>query len=63
MFMKAVLTVLCTAGIAFYLRFSLALWTESRPRSRGYWVRLRVGSGEDAIAEAPDERKPVSRAA
>jgi hypothetical protein len=43
MFMKTVMTALCMAGIAFYVRF-LALWTESRPRSSG--LRLRLSSGE-----------------
>ena len=33
MFVKAVMTVLCTAGIAFYVRFLVALWNECEPRS------------------------------
>jgi hypothetical protein len=47
MFLKTVMTVLCMAGIAFYVRFLVALWNEREPRSSGYWVRLRVGSGGD----------------
>jgi hypothetical protein len=57
------MTVLCTAGIAFYVRFLVALCKECKPRSVGYWVRLGLGSGESAIAEPPQRRKPVTRAA
>jgi hypothetical protein len=35
----------------------------SKPRSSGYWVRLRLGSGETTIAELPKERKSMRRAA
>jgi len=55
--------VLCTAGIAFYVRFLVALCKECTPRRIGYWVRLRLGSGEDAIAELQQRKKPVTRAA
>jgi hypothetical protein len=63
MFVKTVVTVLCTAGIAFYVRFLVALCTECKPRSAGYRVRLRLGSGEDTIAELQERKKPVARAA
>ncbi len=63
MFVTAVMSVLCTAGIAFYVRFLVALCKECKPRSIGYWVRLRLGSGEDAIAELPEWRESVTRAA
>ena len=63
MFVTAIMTVLCTASIAFYVRFLGALCKECKPRSIGYWVRLRLGSGEDTIAELPERRKPVTRAA
>jgi len=63
MFVMAVMTVLCTAGIAFYVRFLVALCKECKPRPVGYWVRLRLGSGESTIAELPERRKPVTRAA
>ena len=63
MFLKSVMMLLCTAGIAFYVRFLVALYKESKPRSSGYWVRLRVGSGEATIAELPKRRTPVTRAA
>jgi hypothetical protein len=63
MFVKAVMTLLCTAGIAFYPRFLVALWNECEPRSSGHWVRLYLTAGEDTIAELPERRKPVTRAA
>jgi len=63
LFVKTVITVLCTAGIVFYVRFLAALCKECKPRSVGYWARLRLGCGEDTIAEPPQRRKPVSRAA
>lgn len=63
MFVKNVMTVLCTAGIAFYVRFLVALCKECKPRSAGYWVRLRLGSGEGTIAELAERKKPVTRAA
>jgi hypothetical protein len=63
MFLKTVMMLLCTAGTAFYVRFLAAIWKDRRPRSSGYWVRLRLGSGEGTIAELPERRKPVTRAA
>ena len=63
MFVTGLMTLLCTAGIAFYVRFLGALWKECEPRRIGYWVRLRLGSGENAIAELQERKKPVTRAA
>ena len=63
MFVTAIMTVVCTASVAFYVRFLVALCKEYKPRSIGYWVRLRLDSGEDTIAELPEERNPVTRAA
>ncbi len=63
MFVSVVMTVLCTAAIAFYVRFLVALCKECKPRSTGYWVRLRLGSCEDAGAEVLERTKPVTRAA
>jgi hypothetical protein len=63
MFAKMAMTLLCTAGIAFYVRVLVALWTDRKPRSGGYWVRLRFDSGEAIRAELPEQRKPMSRAA
>jgi hypothetical protein len=63
MFVAGLMTVLCTAGIAFYARFLVALCKDGTPRRIGYWVRLRLGSGENAIAERQQRKKPVTRAA
>jgi len=45
------------------MRFLVALCKERKPRSSGYWVRLRLGSGDGTIAEMPERRKPATRAA
>jgi len=63
MFVSAVMTVLCMAAIAFYGTFLVALCKEYKPRSSGYWVRLRLSSGEDTIVELQQRKKPVTRAA
>jgi hypothetical protein len=63
MFAKMAMTFLGMMGIAFYVRFLVALWKESKPRSSGYWLRLRLGSAEPTIAELPKQRKPLRRAA
>jgi hypothetical protein len=48
MFVTAAMTVLCTTSVAFYVRFLATLCRERKPRRGGYWVRLRLGSGEHA---------------
>jgi hypothetical protein len=58
-----VMTAVCAAGIAFYVRFLVALCKECKPRRFGYWVRLRLGSGEDIVAELPERRGALTRAA
>ena len=63
MLVTPVMTVLCTAGIAFYARFLVALCKEYKPRRIGYWVRLRLRSGEDTIVELQQGKRPVTRAA
>jgi hypothetical protein len=63
MFLKTAMTVLCTAGLAFYVRFLVALWKEREPLSSGYWVRLRLSYGEDSMVELPERRRPRTRAA
>lgn len=63
MFVTAVWTVLCTAGIAFYVRFLVALCKECKPRLTGYSVRLCLGSGEDVLAKPQERKRPVTRAA
>jgi hypothetical protein len=61
MIVNTVMIVLCTAAVAFYARFLMALCKESRSRSTGYWVRLRLSPPEDAIAELQARKKPVPR--
>jgi hypothetical protein len=63
MFLKTTMMLLCAAGVAFYMRFLVALCKERKPRSGGYWVRLRLNFGENSIVELPEWRKPVTRAA
>ena len=63
MFVTGLMTLLCTAGIAFYVRFLVALCKECESRRIGYWARLRLGFGENAIAELQERKKPVTRAA
>jgi len=63
MFVMAAMTLLCTAGIAFYTRFLVALCKECKPWRIGYWVRTRLGSGENAIAELQERQRVFTRAA
>jgi hypothetical protein len=63
MFVMAAMTVLCTAGIAFYVRFLVAPCKECKPRRIGFWVRMRLGSDEDAIGELQERKKLFNRAA
>jgi hypothetical protein len=63
MFVLAVMTALCAAGIAFCVRFLVALCRQCKPRRIGYWVRLRLSSGDDPITEPQQGKKPATRAA
>jgi hypothetical protein len=51
MFVVGVITVLSAASIAFYARFLFALCKECKPHRIGHWLRLRLVSGEKAMAE------------
>lgn len=62
MFAMAVVTALCVAGVAFCVRFMVALCKEREPRLVGYWLRPRLGS-TDTIAELQQCKNPVTRAA
>ncbi len=59
----AIVTVLCAAAIAFYVRFLVALCTECKPRLIGYWVRLRLGSGTETLSKLEKRERPASRVA
>jgi hypothetical protein len=63
MLVMPMVTALCAAGIAFYVRFLVALCKECMPRRIGFWVRLQLGSGDAAIAQRLDHRAPAKRAA
>jgi len=57
----AVITVLCAAGVAFCVRFMVALCKECQPRQTVYGVHLRLISDPDPIAEL-QPKKLVTRA-
>ena len=57
------MTVLCTAGVAFYGRFLVALCKECEPRRSGYRLRLRLRTREATIVELQRPERPVTRAA
>ena len=41
----------------FCVRFLVALCKEREPRRIGYWVRRRLGSGTDTMAELRQSKK------
>jgi hypothetical protein len=63
MFAMTAITLLCTAGISFYVRFLVALCRECKNRRIGYWVRVRLGSGEESIPDLRERERPMTRAA
>lgn len=63
MFATTAITLLCTAGISFYVRFLVALCKTCKTRRIGYWVRVRLGSGEESIPELRQGERLVIRAA
>jgi hypothetical protein len=63
MVVKTILMVLCTCGVAFYVRFLVALRKDYMPRSKGYWVRPRLDSAEETMIEFPVRQETMTRAA
>jgi hypothetical protein len=63
MFIAAVTTALCIAGVAFCVRFLLALCNEASRGRVTYWAVLRLAPGEGVIAELQRGKKPLTRAA
>jgi hypothetical protein len=63
MLIMPMVATLCASGIAFYIRFLVALCKECKPRRIGYWARLQLGSSEGAISERQEQRGPVTRVA
>jgi hypothetical protein len=63
MFVTAAITLVCTAGISFYVRFLVALCKECRPHRIGHWVRLRLNTAEEKIAGRQERPESMARAA
>jgi len=63
MFATTAITLLCTSGISFYMRFLVALCRLCKTRRIRYWVRVRPGFGEESIPERAQREQPVTRAA
>ena len=63
MFGDAVMAAVCVVAVAFYVAFLVGLFRECPPRVTGYWVRLRLGSVEDTLAELQQRSNRVRRAA
>jgi hypothetical protein len=63
MLVTTAITLMCTAGVSFYLRFLVALCKECRPRRSGYWARIRFSHVEEEIAGRQERQEPAARAA
>jgi hypothetical protein len=58
-----VVATACAGGIAFYLRFLVALLLERRRASVGMFVRLNTVDGDDPAPEAQLQPSSTARAA
>ncbi len=63
MFVVALMTLLCMGAAMFCVRFLVALCKEREPRRMGDWIRRRLGSGTNTMAELRQSKKRVPRAA
>ena len=63
MFVILAMTALCTGGVAFYVRFLVALCKECRHQRICYVVRLQPESLEHIIPEAQELEASIRRAA
>ena len=63
MLVIAVMDVLCMGGIAFCLRFLVALFQECKPPRIGNRVRPQLSSGENPNAGPQQQQQPMTRAA
>jgi hypothetical protein len=59
----AVMTLLCVAGVAFYVRFLVALGSELRYARIRYLVRVQPSVSEVPVIAARREQAPAARAA
>lgn len=63
MIATTIVSAVCTAGIAFYLRFIVALCQEYKPGLRGHWLFLRQGTGNGEVVELQRRERPTTRVA
>ena len=63
MVVMTVMTALCTVGVAFYVRFLVALYKECRHSRICYLVLLQSNSVEQVISEARELEATIPRAA
>jgi hypothetical protein len=63
MLVMAAMDVLCMGGIAFCLRFLVALFHERKPREIGDRVRPQLSSGQNPDAGPQQQQQPMRRAA
>lgn len=65
MLVTLAMALLGAGGIAFYIRFFVALSRERKAHkwTGGHWIRLRLKSGEDPILERREQERTESRAA
>jgi hypothetical protein len=61
MLAMSVITALCTAGVAFYLRFLSALWKEIKPGLIGFSRRFQFGFGGNIPAALSRSKAPKAR--
>ena len=63
MIMTAVMAAICTAGVAFYVRFFVELCKECKQRSVCYLVRLESHASECLALDSEDQERSYSQAA
>ena len=63
MAVNVVLTALCIGGVAFYLRFLVALCVEYKQRWICYLLRLHDDAGVSVISEPREVETSLPRAA
>lgn len=61
--MLAILTMVCVAGVTFYIRFLIALCKEYHVHRVFSWMLLRTPSNLYAFPQEGEPKKPVRRAA
>jgi hypothetical protein len=59
----AVMTISCAAGIAFYVRFLVALCKESKHRWIGYFLRINCDEGGYPVGELQEPERAFRQAA